>query len=198
MPSTGPATLQMDLDATETERLLQWLLEEASSVQRCYFLTRLGRLGPRPLGAALFSALLAADRAEDALRLVRHAAAALMPEAEMEELAREQLVARQVRCAEFFTYSALPCHLHSSHPAAASSGPGHAVLASIPLLRSASQSLQCNQHRRCSFPPHCCRRPTSRFPAGPARPGRRWRCSTPPWGCGSCRSCGPRSGTAAS
>lgn len=105
---TGPLLPQMDLDAEHTERLLRWLLEEASPVQRCYLLTRLGRLGPRPLGTALFLALLAADRAEDALRLVRHAAAAL-PEAELEALARERLVARQVRCAACVSRTR-PCH----------------------------------------------------------------------------------------
>lgn len=70
-----PIGPQMDVGPEATAALLQWLLGDAPPVQRSYFLTSLGRLEPRPLGAALFGGLLAAGQPERALRLVHHAAA---------------------------------------------------------------------------------------------------------------------------
>lgn len=85
--------VQMDLDAAALTQLQQWL-DTAAPAQRCYFLTRLGRLPPRPLGAQLFAALLAGGRTADALRLLRHAGA--LADGEVERLAREHLVEGQV------------------------------------------------------------------------------------------------------
>jgi hypothetical protein len=84
----------MALDPEQTAQLLAWLLGPAPPVRRRHFLTRLGRLRPRPLGAALFDGLLAAGRGSDALRLVRHAGA--LGEGELEDLLRRRLVDAQV------------------------------------------------------------------------------------------------------
>jgi hypothetical protein len=83
----------MDVDADTVAALLQWLLTDAPPVQRCYFLTTLGRLPPRPLGAALFDSLLAAGRPQCALRLVRHAGA--LSDERLAALARQHLVTEQ-------------------------------------------------------------------------------------------------------
>lgn len=83
---------QMELDAGATAELLAWLLHRAPRAQRCYLLTRLGRLPPRRLGAALFSALLTEGRPEDAARLVRHAE---LCDEELRALLRQHLVEEQ-------------------------------------------------------------------------------------------------------
>lgn len=83
----------MDVSPDVAAALQQWLLSEAPPVQRCYFLTALGRLPPRPLGAALFEGLLAAGRPQCALRLVRHAGA--LSDERLAALARQHLVHEQ-------------------------------------------------------------------------------------------------------
>ena len=88
--------MQMEPDEQIVSKLLHWLLHEAPPVKRCDLLTRLGRLPPRPLGAALFTALLDAGQLQDALRLVRHAEG--LSDLELEAVARAQLVAKQVGC----------------------------------------------------------------------------------------------------
>ncbi|GAB4822729.1 hypothetical protein N2152v2_009775 [Parachlorella kessleri] len=87
---------QMEPDKQTIPNLLHWLLHKASPVKRCGLLTRLGRLPPRPLGAALFEALREAGQLQDALRLVRHAEG--LSDTELETMAREQLVAHQSPC----------------------------------------------------------------------------------------------------
>ena len=82
----------MELETETTEKLRRWL-DEAAPAQRCYFLTRLGRLPPRALGAELFAELLAAGRPADALRLLRHAVA--LSDEEVEALAQRHLVEAQ-------------------------------------------------------------------------------------------------------
>lgn len=89
-----PPAPQMDLNASGTTKLVHWLVHTAPPVQRNDFLTRLGRLPPRPLGAALFSALLGQGRPQDALRLLRHAGA--LPDAELAALVKEHMVEGQV------------------------------------------------------------------------------------------------------
>ncbi|KAL4433626.1 hypothetical protein ABPG75_000067 [Micractinium tetrahymenae] len=91
--AAGALLCQMELDADSMAKLLRWL-HDASPAHRKDFLTRLGCTSPRPLGALLFSELLAAGRAQDALRLLRHGAGA-MEDAELAALAREHLVEPQ-------------------------------------------------------------------------------------------------------
>jgi hypothetical protein len=166
----------MELDHAQREQLLDWLVRDAAPAPRNYFLTRLGRLRPRALGAALFFALLAAGRPELALRLVRHAGA--LSDAELAPLLREELVSRQVR----------PCRGTTvPHPTGRTlCQAGHG---SGPPLRFSLHGWRATSSPAAPVPS---RAPAAACPRGRARRGRAQRLPARRWRCSCCWSCATR------
>ena len=177
--AASPLLCQMDPGPACTAQLLDWLLHAAPPAHRNDFLTRLGRLPPRQLGAALFAALLAEGRVEAALRLVRHAGE--QADAELAPLLREQLVERQVGAA---------CCLWLALAAFPGAPLGRLRARGLPTMQASTKAAASTWRSTCFYLLSTCRGCKAGCPPGPARPGSAWLWRGPCWRWSCCGSCG--------